>query len=179
VLAQAVELGPPARLRPAPGRLQEAAALEPVQRGVERALVDVENAFGPVAEGFSDRVAVQRTPTDRAQDEDVQRTGEEIASAHARPSPRRVAIVPGGGPLEPPAPHPPLVRTSMARCLARQGVRPARAPVEKHEGPWGGSPHGPRGLLRYRVVRSRPPERSGSRRAPTRECRSSTSAGCP
>ena len=56
-----------------PGRVDPALALEPVQRGVERAVVDVQYFIRARTEGDADAVAVLRPPLQRAEDQEIER----------------------------------------------------------------------------------------------------------
>ena len=56
-----------------PGRVDPALALEPVQRGIERAVVDVQHVLGAGAERHADPVAVLRSPLQRAEDQQIER----------------------------------------------------------------------------------------------------------
>ena len=61
--ASAVALRPPA--------LQQATALEPVERRVDRSLGEVERTVAPRANGVHDRVAVRRAALQRRQQEQI------------------------------------------------------------------------------------------------------------
>src|SRR5512138_533398 len=56
----------------APARLDPAAALEPMKRRVERALLDVERRAGDLMEAFGDRPTVLRVERDGLQNEEVE-----------------------------------------------------------------------------------------------------------
>ena len=63
-----VVLRPPAELGDGPLRLDPALMLEAMQRGIERALVDLQHVFGDLLDALRDRPAVQRLRLERPQD---------------------------------------------------------------------------------------------------------------
>jgi hypothetical protein len=65
--------------------LDPALVLEAVQRRIQRSLVHLQHVFGDLLDPVGDRPAVQRLPLQRAEDQQVERSGQEIgrlASAH-------------------------------------------------------------------------------------------------
>ena len=78
---QPVVLGPPAELGHLPLGFDPALMLEPVQGRVERALVDLEHVLGNVLDALGDRPAMERVLLQRAKDQQVQRSGEQIWGA--------------------------------------------------------------------------------------------------
>ena len=75
---QPVVLRAPAELRHRPFGLDPALVLEAVQGRVERALVDLQHVLGDLLDAFGDRPAVQGILLQRAQDEQVERAGQQI-----------------------------------------------------------------------------------------------------
>ena len=73
-----VVLGPAAELRHLPLGFDPALMLEPMQGRVERALVDLEHVFGDLLDALGDRPAVQGVLLQRAQDQQVERAGQQI-----------------------------------------------------------------------------------------------------
>jgi hypothetical protein len=76
----------------APLVLQPAAALQPVQRGIERALLHVQGFLGGLTNPAADAVSVHRAPGEGLEDEDVERAYVEVASGHAGGSEASVAM---------------------------------------------------------------------------------------
>ena len=72
VLGFAIVLGKP------PFGLEQSAFLHAVERGVERALLDLESLVGGLADPRRDGVAVARTPGEGLEDEEVERALEEV-----------------------------------------------------------------------------------------------------
>ena len=78
-----VILGPAAELRHLPLGFEPALKLEPVQGRVERALVDLQHVFGNRLDALRDCPAVQGVLLQRAQDQQVERAGQQIwGSSH-------------------------------------------------------------------------------------------------
>ena len=71
-----LRLSPVARL--APLRFEPAALLQAVQRGIERALLDLQNFLGNLPDSLGDAVPVNRTKRDNLQDQQVQCSLQEI-----------------------------------------------------------------------------------------------------
>ena len=76
-----VILGPAAELGHLPLSFEPALMLEPVQGRVERALVDLQHVFGNLLDALRDRPAVQGVLLQRAQDEQVERAGQQIGGS--------------------------------------------------------------------------------------------------
>ena len=75
---QVVVLGAAAELRDLPLGLDPSLVLEAMQGGVERALVDLQHVLGDLLDALGDRPAVQGVLLQRAQDEQVERAGQQI-----------------------------------------------------------------------------------------------------
>src|SRR5688572_32533961 len=60
----------------APAGADPAALLEPVQRGIERALADRQRVAGGLLDPAGHRVAMRRPPAERLQDQQVERAAE-------------------------------------------------------------------------------------------------------
>src|SRR5205823_4033345 len=73
-----VVLGPAIVAREAPGRFEQLALLEPVKGRVERAFLDAEHVAGHVLDPTRDVVAVRRAPGEGLEDEEVERSLEEV-----------------------------------------------------------------------------------------------------
>ena len=58
--------------------VEQSLALEAVQGGVERALLDDDAVRGGLANPSADRIAVTRAPADGLEDENVERAGEQV-----------------------------------------------------------------------------------------------------
>src|SRR4051812_42792476 len=69
---QVVELGVASRLARLPLGLEPAAGFEPVQRGIERPLLDLQDVLRHLLEPLRDGVAVKRTERNDLQDEQVE-----------------------------------------------------------------------------------------------------------
>jgi hypothetical protein len=80
VRRESVELRPPPFRRHAPVALDPAAVLEPVERGVKRPLVHLEDVAGPLADALGDAPAVQRAERHRLEDEQVERALEQVGA---------------------------------------------------------------------------------------------------
>ena len=76
---QVVVLGLPVVLRDSPLAADRTLILEPVQRLVERGIIDIEGAAGEFAQPVGDEVAVHRLPSERLEHQDVQGAVEEVA----------------------------------------------------------------------------------------------------
>ena len=74
---QAVELRAAVVVRRAPLGLQQAAHFEPVQRRIQRALLDLQHVARRLLDELRDRVAVHRAAADRLQDQHVERARQE------------------------------------------------------------------------------------------------------
>src|SRR5687768_8348572 len=87
-------LGEAVKLRFAPGvrhlplRLQQLALFEPVERRIERALLNLEAVFGDLADALGDAVAVPRAGRGHLQHEEVERPLKQVGLvlAHRMPS---------------------------------------------------------------------------------------------
>jgi hypothetical protein len=75
---QPVELRVPPGVRELPLGGQQPLVLEPVQRGVERALRDLDDVAGNLLEALGDRVAVERPQRDDLEDKEIERALREI-----------------------------------------------------------------------------------------------------
>jgi len=75
---QAVELGVATGLRRPPLGPKPAAVLEPVQRGVQRALLHLEGVFGDLLQTLPDGVAVERSERNDLQQQQVERALKKI-----------------------------------------------------------------------------------------------------
>ena len=71
-LREAVVLGLAVVVGHSPVCLDEAAALEAVERGVERALADQEGGIGGLFDPFDDGLSVSRAPAQGFEDEEVE-----------------------------------------------------------------------------------------------------------
>lgn len=69
---EAVVLRSPSELRGAPFRLNPSLVLEPMQRRVERALVDLQDVLGNLLYPLRDRPAVHRIALQRPQDQEIE-----------------------------------------------------------------------------------------------------------
>src|SRR5688572_26061092 len=82
---QTIELGPAIVLRYAPGRFDPATLFEPMERRIERALLDLEDVVGDLPDPARYAVAVSRSPGQCFQDHQVQRSVHQISRTHASP----------------------------------------------------------------------------------------------
>src|SRR5262245_52364276 len=82
---EAIEAGAPVVVGGAPVRRDPAAILEPVERRVERSVLDLEHLVRPERDGVRDRVAVGRSEHERAQDQQIERSLQQL-SLHRRAS---------------------------------------------------------------------------------------------
>src|SRR5580765_2829442 len=80
---QPVIFRPPPELRHFPLGFDPAAMLEPVQGRVQRTLVDLEHVLGNVLDSLGDRPTMERIPLQRAEDQQIQRSGEQIWGARS------------------------------------------------------------------------------------------------
>ena len=85
-LGQGVEPRPPVVLRRAPFSRDPALMLEAVERGIERALRDLQDIAGDLLNPLRDRPAVHRAGGQRPKNEQVQRALKQIGLAAPRPS---------------------------------------------------------------------------------------------
>src|SRR5688572_6075124 len=75
---QAIDLGPSLRVGELPARFHPAALLEPVQRGIQRALADLEDFTRQLLDPARDGVPVRGAPRQRLEDEEIERALEQI-----------------------------------------------------------------------------------------------------
>ena len=75
---EAVELRAAVVLGHAPFGVEKALVLEPVERGVERALFDEQRALRDLLDAGQHAVAMQRAERHRLEDEDVERARKEV-----------------------------------------------------------------------------------------------------
>src|SRR6185503_18023319 len=80
---QGVILGLSAGVRFAPFLGDQAASLEAVEGGVERALLHRERVLRGFTYPPADRVSVARAPRERLEDQDVERSGEQVGAGHS------------------------------------------------------------------------------------------------
>ena len=77
---QPVVLRAPVVLRCSPEARDEALVFEAVERRVQRPVLHLEHLFGGVLDRVGDGVAVRRSEEERAQDEHVERSREDVAA---------------------------------------------------------------------------------------------------
>src|SRR5215471_368984 len=83
-LRQLVEARLPVVLRGSPGRADPALPLQPVERGIERPLVDLEHVFGELLDALRDPPAVHRGRPEGLQDQHVEGSLEQVGSGHSQ-----------------------------------------------------------------------------------------------
>ena len=89
---QAIELPLAICFGDPPLLVEEPAFLEAVEHGVQHAVAHEQGSIGGVADPAGDRVAVHRSPGNRFEDEEIERTSEEVGAGHSIPSHERVGI---------------------------------------------------------------------------------------
>ena len=111
---QRVEPGPAVGLGGAPLRRDPALMLEPVQRRIERPLLDAQQLVGNLLDALGDRPAVHRLERDGAQDQEIEGALDEVGlvaheaslvdcQGERRPTPPRSSLRASRRPAPPPA----------------------------------------------------------------------------
>src|SRR5262245_20651226 len=84
---EGVVTGPPVVLRGIPGRANHPLPLQPVERGIERPLVELKDPPGALGEPVGDTPAVHRAEAEHLEHDHVERAGEEVVAVGRHGSP--------------------------------------------------------------------------------------------